>query len=138
MLFSMAFDSQSMKEIAAFAGFGILLTEEVQVAEHKLADLIIQKTHDNGLARFATNSPGGLAESFYQVQGSGMEVEAGTDKLYGHRLDQGFDGADSLGRVYHNAPTLFFSDAITEVETSGEGMGILQEGVYAALGRMGG
>ena len=127
-----------MKSITALAGFPILLSEEVQVAEHKLADLIIQKTHDNGMARFAQNSPGGLAESFQQVQGSGMEVEVGTDKPYGRRLNEGFDGADSLGRVYHNQPTWFFSDAVTEVATSGEGMGILQEGVYAALGRMGG
>src|SRR5258708_3979425 len=123
----MAFDEASMRQIAQFAGFGVLLSEEVQVAEHKLADLIISKTHDNGMARFAQNSPGGLAESFYQVQGSGMEVEVGTDKPYGRRLDQGFDGTDSLGRQYHNLPTLFFSDAITEVEASGEGMGILQE-----------
>jgi hypothetical protein len=137
-MFSMAFDEASMRQIAQFAGFPVLLSEEVQLAEHKLADLIISKTHDNGLARFAQNSPGGLAESFYQVQGSGMEVEVGSDKPYAHRLNDGFDGADSLGRVYHNQPTWFFSDAVTEVETSGEGMGILQEGVYAALGRMGG
>src|SRR5258708_21450022 len=69
------------------------------------------------MARFAQNSPGGLAESFQQVQGSGMEVEVGTDKPYGRRLNEGFDGADSLGRIYHNQPTWFFSDAVTEVAT---------------------
>jgi hypothetical protein len=136
-MFSMTFDPQSMKEIIAFAGFPILLTEEVHVAEQQLADLIIQKTHDNGMSRFAQNSPGGLAESFYQVPQSLYEVEVGSDLPYAHRLDAGFNSTDSLGRTYHQQPTWFFSDAITEVENSGEGMGILQEAVYAALGKAG-
>lgn len=137
-MFSMSFDPQSLKEIAQFAGFPVLLSEEVQQAEQELGDLIIQKTHDNAMSRFATNTPGGLADSFFNLEQSPYELEVGSDKPYAHRLDAGFDGADSLGRVYHNDPTLFFSDAITEVETSGEGMEILQAAVYKALDRMGG
>jgi hypothetical protein len=138
IIFTIAFDEQSMREIAQFAGFKIFLTEEVKVAETKLADLIIQKTHDNALARFKTNSPGGLAESFVREDNGPGEVIVGTDKPYGHRLNDGFTGTDSIGRHYDQQPTWFFSDAITEVTDSGEGMGILQEAVYAALGQAGG
>jgi hypothetical protein len=135
--FSMQFDPEALKSIAAFAGFAALLSPEIQQAEQQLGQLIITKTHDNGLARFAQNSPGGLAESFSMSGVSPMEVEVGTDKPYGHRLDEGFDGADSLGRVYHNPPTWFFTDAVHEVEDSGEGMGLLQAGVERAFMRMG-
>ncbi len=137
MTFSMQFDDQALKEIAAFAGFAALLAPEVQEAEQELGQLIIAKTHDNGLARFAQNSPGGLAESFSMTGMSPYEIEVGSDKPYAHRLDAGFDGADSLGRVYHNPPTWFFTDAVREVEDSGEGLGLLQAGVERALTRMG-
>lgn len=132
--FSMQFDPQGLKDIAAFAGFAALLSPEVQQAEQELGQLIIAKTHDNGLARFAQNSPGGLAESFQMSSVSPYEVEIGTDKPYGHRLDSGFKGRDSLGREYDNPPTWFFTDAVHEVEDSGEGMGLLQAAVERALG----
>ncbi len=135
--FSMAFDDASMKQIAQFAGFAALLSPELQDAEQQIADLIISKTHDNGLARFAQNSPGGLAESFYATGVSKYEIDVGTDKPYGRREDLGFNQADSLGRVYHEPPTWFFTDAVNEVEDSGEGMDILQEATQKALENMG-
>lgn len=136
-MFSLSFDENALKEIAQFAGFAALLSPEVQQAEAQISDLIIQKTHDNALARFMQNSPGGLAESFYATNTSPYEIEVATDKPYGHRRDAGFDGADSLGRVYHDKPTWFFTDAVHEVEDSGEGMGILQDATMAALEKMG-
>jgi hypothetical protein len=136
-LFSMSFDEASMKEISLFAGLGILLTEEMQQAEQQVGQLIIQRTQDNGYARFAQNSPGGLAESFVMTNVSPYEIEVGSDKPYAHRRDAGFDGADSLGRVYHDQPTWFFSDAVNSVSTDGSGMELLQGAAYAALARMG-
>src|SRR5260221_10909817 len=106
--FSIAYDSASLKEIVAFAGFGVLLTDEVQQVETQIGNLIIQKTHDNALARFMTNSPGGLAESFVLINDSPMEKEVGSPKAYAHRRDAGFDGADSLGRQYHDPPYNYF------------------------------
>src|SRR5947199_8904122 len=136
-MFSVSYSPESMKQIAAFAGFPILLSDEVQQAEKELGALIVTKTHNNALARFAQNSPGGLGESFVVIPESMFEVEVGTDKPYGRRLNQGFDGVDSIGRVYHNQPTWFFSDAVSEVQASGEGMGILQAGVERAIARTG-
>src|SRR5581483_8963637 len=136
-MFSLSFDEQSMKEISLFAGLGIVLSEEVQHAEQQVGQLIIQRTQDNGLARFAQNSPGGLAESFVMTNVSPYEIEVGSDAPHAHRRDKGFDGADSLGRVYHDPPYLYFSDAVDSVSSDGSGMGILQTGVEQAMGRMG-
>ena len=137
MIFTAIFDEASMKEIAMLASPGIFLDPAMQQTEAQIADLIIQKTHDNAMERFVNNSPGGLAESFQKVGLSPFEIEVGSDKPYARRRDLGFDGADSLGRVYHDKPYLYFSDAVNEVESSGEGMGILQTGVQQALGKMG-
>lgn len=133
-MFTANFDDSSIKHIAQFAGFKTLLDPQVQSAMNQVGQLVITKTHDNALARFANNSPGGLAESFQIVPNSQYEITVGSDKPYGHRRDAGFDQADSLGRQYHDPPTWFFTDAINEVETSGEGMGILQDAVGTALG----
>ncbi len=142
-MFALSFDPQSLKEIAAFAGFGVLLSEEIQQAEQQVGELIVTKTHDNAMARFVNNSPGGLAESFGIVPQSPYELLVGSDKPHAHRRDQGFGiggtaATDSLGRVYHDKPYLYFSDAVSEVETSGEGMEILQAAVYTAIERVGG
>jgi hypothetical protein len=136
-MFRIAFDDNSLKEISAFAGFAMLLSPEVQAASRQISVLLIQKIQDNGLARFAQNSPDGLAHSFYETGVSPFEIEVGTDKPYGHRLDEGFHGADSLGRVYDQQGTFYATDALTEVESSGEGMGILQDAVEQACTRMG-
>lgn len=132
-MFDISWSPDSLKQIAEFAGVGILLDKNVQEAMKEISALLIQKTHDNALARFVTNSPGGLAESFYPITDSLYEIQVGSDAPHSHRRDAGFDSADSLGRVYHDPPYLYFTDAVNEVDTSGEGMELLQAAVMKAL-----
>lgn len=138
MMFSASFDPHSLSEIAQLYGFSTLLSPQVQAAEQQIGDLIVQKTHDNAMARFLNNTPGGLAESFVVIPQSPYELEVGSPLPYAHRRDQGFVGADSLGRVYHDRPYLYFSDAVAEVQTSGEGLAILQQAVQTVLDGIGG
>lgn len=137
-MLSMAFDADSMKQLVQFYGFPVILSQEVQQAEAQIGASLIQKIQANAQARFKTNSPGGLAESFYFVSDSAFEKEVRTDKPYSWRMDQGFHGADSLGRVYDQDGTLFASDALDEIAASGEGMGILEQAAETAWARIGG
>lgn len=44
------------------------------------------------------------------------EATVGTDVVYAARVEFGFEGADSLGRVYHQAPKPYLRPALDENE----------------------
>ena len=48
------------------------------------------------------------------VAGSAVSI-VGTDKIQGYRLEYGFNGADSLGRVYSQPPNPHVEPAVAEV-----------------------
>ena len=47
--------------------------------------------------------------------GLGYQTEVGPTMIYSRRLELGFEGADSLGRVYHQKPRPFFTPAWNDV-----------------------
>lgn len=103
-MLSISFDQQSMKEIVAFAGFGTLLSEEVQAALKQAGDLITQAAVANTWEVFA-NPTGALASTLGVVVDSPFEIIVGSSSPYAARREYGFSGqTDSLGRYFANDP----------------------------------
>ena len=103
-MLSMSFDDKSMKELVAFAGFGTLLSEEVQTALKQAGELLTQAAVANTWEVFA-NPTGQLASTLGIVVESPFEIIVGSDSPYAARREYGFSGqTDSLGRYFANDP----------------------------------
>ncbi|MFC8449488.1 HK97 gp10 family phage protein [Kitasatospora sp. NPDC057223] len=61
-----------------------------------------------------------------RVTGSGVEATVGTNKPQAARLEYGFTGADSLGRIYHQPPLPHVGPSVDR----------LAPGFTAALGQL--
>lgn len=62
------------------------------------------------------NPTGTLDSSFYVMESSPYNAVFGSDLPYAHRRDRGFDGTDSLGRVYHDVGAHYIEKAIDRAE----------------------
>jgi hypothetical protein len=133
--YSLSFDQKSLSEIAAFAGFPVLLSNEVQNAMSQGGDLILASAQQNATAYFA-NPTGQLASSLSKLSLSPYEIIISSDSPYAHRRDQGFSGTDSMGRTYNDPPYLFMTNALSENEQAV--LQIIDNGVSTALTRLGG
>jgi len=103
-MLSMSFDDKSMKEIVAFAGFGTLLSEEVQATLKQAGELLTQAAVANTWEVFA-NPTGALASTIGIVVESPFEIIVGSESPYAARREYGFSGmTDSLGRYFANDP----------------------------------
>jgi hypothetical protein len=132
--YSMSFDQRSLAAITQFAGFPILLSDEVQNAMSQGGDTILQEAQSNAITYFA-NPSGELSGSITKSE-SPYEIIVGSDAPHAHRRDQGFAGADSLGRVYNDPPYLFMSNALTDNEQAV--MSLIEGAVSSALSKLGG
>lgn len=81
------------------------------------------KTLQEGVRAHASGRPGpnvisGAYRSSigYVLSGSGpvVSVEVGSDQPYGRRLEFGFHGTDSIGRLYDQGPFPHFDPALDE------------------------
>lgn len=61
--------------------------------------------------------------------GTFMYASVGTNKPQGRRLEFGFEGRDSLGRIYHQPPYPHFGPATDEIE------GPFEQAMSATVGR---
>lgn len=90
------------------------------VVEKSAADLVAL-TQRNASGRPGPNAPTGDYRGSWAVQEektSATEVSrsAGTDRAQALRLERGFVGADSLGRVYDQAPLPHHGPAVDVIE----------------------
>jgi hypothetical protein len=59
-----------------------------------------------------TNPTGMLASTITMLTDGPLSIEIGSDSPYARRLEEGFEGQDSLGRTYHNAPEPYLYPAL--------------------------
>ena len=103
-MLSMSFSPESMKELVAFAGFGTMLSEEVQTALKQGGQIIVDASVANTWEVFA-NPSGALASTLGVVVDSPFEIDVGSNSPYAARREFGYSGkTDSRGRYYANDP----------------------------------
>jgi hypothetical protein len=112
-ILDMSLAPASLTEIAQFAGISTLLQPEVQHAMEQGSDIIIAASRANMNWK---NPSGDLESSMRRMSETPYEIVAGSDLPYARRREQGFDGADSLGRVYHDVGAFFLSSAMEDNE----------------------
>lgn len=57
---------------------------------------------------------GNLRRSIHTEQLTATSAAVGTDVVYARRIEYGFSGPDSLGRVYHQPPQPYMRPAVDE------------------------
>jgi hypothetical protein len=111
--FSIAFDSQSIREMALIAGVPILLNEKIQGTMRRVSSYLTEKAQAKTWEVFR-NPTGKLASTIHPVRPSPYEAQIAVDSPYGRRREEGFDGADSLGRIYHDLPEPYLEPTLLE------------------------
>lgn len=110
---TIAFDSQSIREMAMIAGVPTLLNEKIQGTMRRVGSYLTEKGQAKTWEVFR-NPSGKLASTIHPVRPSPYEVQIQVDSPYGRRREEGFDGEDSLGRVYHDLPEPYLSPTLQE------------------------
>jgi hypothetical protein len=97
------------------------------VAHHSMLLLTQIQSHASG--RPGPNAPTGDYRRSWTIEWRGMaSASVGTNKPQGRRLENGFVGADSLGRVYNQPPFPHVEPSVSIVEP----MFVSALGAYAA------
>lgn len=120
--------------VRAFDAAPALLTRRLSVSVRSAGSLMRTRVRANASGRSGVTGPalyGGTGEIGPRVQtgdyrrsiglatysaGGQLVAEVGTNAPQGRRLEQGFIGADSLGRVYHQRPLPHFGPAVAPTE----------------------
>ena len=131
--FSLSVDPKALAEIAQFAGFGTLLSEEVQQAMDEAGSLLVASAQGN---MHWQHPSGALEESIHVMNESPYEIEVGSDLPYARRREKGFSGmTDSLGRTFHNDPGQpYLAPALAENQSAI--LASIDEAVERALDRL--
>lgn len=114
-LLNVAFDETSMAAISHFADFPSVFQTQMGAAMLEIGDLVVQLAQQNTWEVFA-NPTGDLAESISAQLVSPVEVIITVGVPYGRRLEMGFFGADSLGRVYNEEAKPYAGPALEEAQ----------------------
>lgn len=96
--------SNALGVVAKLAGFREILESELLTATSQSLDALENEAVNYMYATFI-NAQGPLESAFYQViemGGQWIEGRLINPLAYAWRRERGFDGADSLGRVYHD------------------------------------
>ncbi|MGI5526805.1 HK97 gp10 family phage protein [Streptomyces syringium] len=103
---------------AALERAGVAATVAVRTAMHHSAQGLRERVQQNASGRPGPNVITGRYRSSWQaeVTGAGPLViaEVGTSAVQARRLEFGFSGADSLGRVYHQPPFPHLGPAVQQ------------------------
>jgi hypothetical protein len=133
--YQLSFDQKSLSEIAQFAGFPVLLSSGVQQAMDEGGDILVAAVEENAMSYFE-NPTGNLRDHTGRLTPSPYEVIITNDAPHAHRRDQGFVGADSLGRIYNDPPYLFMTDALTQKQQ--QVLQLIDAAASNALAKLGG
>lgn len=135
-LISVAFDVASLGIIEHMGQFGALLEPQMAAAMTKAGDVLVAATEANTWTAFA-NPTGKLASAISAQLAGPMEVIVSVDVPYAWRMEEGFHGADSLGRVYDEAGKPYARPALEQ--TTDEILvivGLATAETFALLGKM--
>lgn len=115
-------------EIAGIVEFGLAIQRVVAQADagtkrgvSKAASRVQRKAQENASGRpgpnvvSGSNRRGISVEPMRKVGIHAYETRVGPTMIYSRRLDLGFTGTDSLGRVYHQKAYPFFTPAWKDV-----------------------
>jgi hypothetical protein len=114
-LLNIAYDAASLGTIARFSHFQSILESEMSGTMTQVGALVVQSAVANTWAVFQ-NPTGNLADHIAAQLSGPMEVVITVGVPYAWRLEAGFVGADSLGRVYHQAPEPYAMPALVSNE----------------------
>lgn len=131
--FTLFLDAASIAEIKGFAGWQVILANELD----KALDIDAQMFNVAVVAAQRWKNPTGALEgSFYFFTSDRMERTITTDSPYARRRNEGFSGmTDSLGRFYAHDPGAFFMDSGFE-GAKGPAIEIVTLAVARALARL--
>lgn len=130
-LISAGFDPTSLTAIERFVGFEARLETEMGPALGKVGALLVQTSIANTWVAFQ-NPTGHLAGEIGWTQTSSMGGEVTVNVPYAWRLEMGFEGADSLGRVYSNQAEPYVEPAM--IANQDEIVMIMHDAVGNAFG----
>lgn len=133
-LISAAFDPQSLGTLAKLAGAETAIANSMGPALDEVGKLLVSASEANTWIAFQ-NPTGKLAGSIGWTQVSTMEGVVIVDVPYAWRLEAGFHGADSLGRVYDQDAEPYVEPAMEA--NSDEIMMIMHGAVADAFATMG-
>lgn len=131
-MFSMSFEPQSLSEIARFYGFPAYMAEETQAALQDGGSALVASIQG---AMDWKNPSGNLEGSIVVVSDSPYEIIVGSNVVYAHRRDQGFHGADSLGRNYDDNGAFFMQNGMDASQSAI--LASVEAGIQRALDRLG-
>jgi hypothetical protein len=134
-LLTVAYDEAAFSSVMRFYQFDALLQLEMGPAMRQIGGLIVESMIANTWIAFA-NPTGNLASHISAVYPSVLEAYIVVDVPYAWRMEAGFNGIDSLGRLYNEPGKPYAVPAITDYQEA-----ILQDlsdGVARTIARMGG
>lgn len=133
-LLSVAFDEASLGEITHIANFSKTLDTEIGKALPEIGEVIVQAAQANTWVVFA-NPTGKLAGEIRAILGGPLSVEIDVGVPYAWRMEEGFHGADSLGRVYDEDGKPYMRPALTANEDKiASMMNLAVAEAFAAMG----
>ncbi len=111
MLLNIQFDPSSMASISRLLSFDVMLAEEMAPSMEEAGQIVTEAAQANTWIAFQ-HPTGRLASSIAPVMVSPLEVGITVGAPQGFRLEYGFHGADSLGRVYDEAAEPYAGPAL--------------------------
>jgi hypothetical protein len=112
-MLSMSFDSASLKRIQSLEGFEQFLEPKMTDAMNFIVAMVQSDAQAYMYGSFK-NAQGPLEDA---VQTSVPNMYTGiisNDMPYAWRREEGFDGADSLGRNYHDSGIHYFANTLKQ------------------------
>lgn len=134
-LVSVAFDPKTLMIAENFLHFASFLDVEMAVAMQEIATLLQNTAIDNTWSAFK-NPTGELASNVVGVVVGPYEADLQVNAPQAWRLEAGFVGADSLGRVYNNAPEPYAMPAVVSNEDAI--IQLTEEAMFSAFDKAGG
>lgn len=134
-LVNVAFDPKTLAIAENFMHFSSFLDVEMAIAMQKIAVMLQDTAVANTWSAF-TAPTGNLANSILGVVAGPYEADLTVGVPYGPRLEWGYQGTDSLGRTYNNAPEPYAMPAIISNEAAI--MQLTEEAMFTSFDKAGG
>jgi hypothetical protein len=134
-LVSATFDPKTLMIAENFMHFASFVDVEMAIAMQEIATLLQDTAVANTWTAFQ-NPTGELASNVIGVVASPYEADLQVNAPQANRLEWGFVGADSLGRIYNNAPEPYAMPAIVSNEAAI--IQLTEEAMFTAFDKAGG
>lgn len=114
---TLEFDLLGVSEfVAALEAMDARVEVATRTAVANSALMIQRQAQTNASGRPGPNVRSGTLRRSFRVDGphrigTGWEARIGPTVIYSRRVELGFDGTDSIGRIYHQPPYPYFGPA---------------------------